>query len=357
MGLMDVTPDSAASLQRNAGIHLDQFENGSDFYADLDAHTQEVVSSMHLDLSAEDPAVHSAEPRDTILEESGRKLHAYEQGKYFLPSDSSEQDRLDRQHITIAKLLGRLSFAHISEPLRYVLDVGTGTGIWALNFAEEHPTTHVIGTDLNPIPSHHRNFANCEFIVADSENEWDFRSIKFDYIHLRMVFTCFDNPKRVIDLAYKNLQPGGWIEYQDSIFQPERLGGTAEGTALQRWCDHCIQGAALARGRDITPTPHLKDWLIEAGFEIVEEKKYIWPLSPWPSDSRMREVGWYNMSNMLDGLQSVGSKMLKAAGLSTPEIKQLTDDARREVEDTTNRFYWTVYVVYGRKPLVPGSIN
>jgi ubiquinone/menaquinone biosynthesis C-methylase UbiE len=35
-----------------------------------------------------------------------------------------------------------------TEPAR-VLDVGTGTGIWALNFAEQYPGSMVVGTDLS----------------------------------------------------------------------------------------------------------------------------------------------------------------------------------------------------------------
>jgi ubiquinone/menaquinone biosynthesis C-methylase UbiE len=29
-----------------------------------------------------------------------------------------------------------------------VLDVGCGTGLWAIEFAEEHPSAKVLGTDL-----------------------------------------------------------------------------------------------------------------------------------------------------------------------------------------------------------------
>lgn len=69
----------------------------------------------------------------------------------------------------------------------------------------------------------------------------------------------------------------------------------------------------------------------------------------------MKEVGLYNMSNMLDGFRGVGWKMLQAAGLMAPEIEQLIEEVKAEVQDMSNRFYWTVYVVYGRKPLAQGA--
>jgi hypothetical protein len=35
--------------------------------------------------------------------------------------------------------------------LHHILVVGTGTEIWAIDFADEHPEAHVIGIDLSPI--------------------------------------------------------------------------------------------------------------------------------------------------------------------------------------------------------------
>jgi methylase of polypeptide subunit release factors len=45
----------------------------------------------------------------------------------------------------------RLSLAQLQKEPRHVLDLGTGTGVWAMEFAVEHPTAVVIGTDLTPI--------------------------------------------------------------------------------------------------------------------------------------------------------------------------------------------------------------
>lgn len=44
---------------------------------------------------------------------------------------------------------GKLHLAPLESP-RKVLDVGAGTGIWAIEFADQFPSTEVIGTDLSP---------------------------------------------------------------------------------------------------------------------------------------------------------------------------------------------------------------
>lgn len=77
-----------------------------------------------------------------------------------------------QHHLFLLTLDGRLSLAPIGNNLQNVLDVGTGTGIWALDFgkrsfksdrgflehsakcdtADQHPSTKVIGTDLRQVP-------------------------------------------------------------------------------------------------------------------------------------------------------------------------------------------------------------
>lgn len=45
---------------------------------------------------------------------------------------------------------GKLHFAPIEAPGK-VLDIGTGTGIWAMDLGDEFPEAEVIGTDISPI--------------------------------------------------------------------------------------------------------------------------------------------------------------------------------------------------------------
>jgi methylase of polypeptide subunit release factors len=54
----------------------------------------------------------------------------------------------------IMMLDNRLGLAPPTDPgakIERVLDVGTGTGIWAIDYADEHPDTQVVGVDLSPI--------------------------------------------------------------------------------------------------------------------------------------------------------------------------------------------------------------
>ena len=45
---------------------------------------------------------------------------------------------------------GHLHLAPLHNPPR-VLDVGTGTGIWAIEMGEQYPDSEVYGVDLSPV--------------------------------------------------------------------------------------------------------------------------------------------------------------------------------------------------------------
>jgi len=65
--------------------------------------------------------------------ENGRRYHSFREGRYAFPNDDREQEREDLKHATIMNLCNhRHHFAPLDEGIQNVLDIGTGTGIWAI---------------------------------------------------------------------------------------------------------------------------------------------------------------------------------------------------------------------------------
>ncbi|KAK9776349.1 putative S-adenosyl-L-methionine-dependent methyltransferase [Seiridium cardinale] len=296
---------------------------------------------------------------ESVVGESGNLYQNYKPGKYLLPNDAAEQDRLDIMHVSFRLLLdGRLALAPFTESPHYVLDIGTGTGIWAIQFAEEHPDSQVIGTDLSAIQPPF-TIANCSFQKDDAEEEialkWVFQTpnSRFDYIHLRFMVTCFDQPKKVMENAFRYLNPGGWIEFQDSTLPIIDLHKGEEGSAVKRWNDYVSTGAAKLK-RDFYKASRYKEWLEEVGFVDVEEHYIEWPMGPWSSDPRLKESGWYLLRSIMAGLRGMSWALLSLAGVSPEEIEDLLEECRKDVLNRKYAWCFGVYVVYGRKPLDDG---
>ena len=146
--------------------------------------------------------------------ENGRRYHRYHDGQYFLPEDEQEQERLGLQHeIFLMAMSGMLHHSPIQPDVRCVLDIGTGTGDWATEFADQYRSAEVIGTDLSPIQPQW-TLPNCKFEIDDYEQPWTFKQ-KFDFVHGRMLVGSICDFHNLFQQVYDSLAPGGWFELQD----------------------------------------------------------------------------------------------------------------------------------------------
>ncbi|RDL34327.1 uncharacterized protein BP5553_07455 [Venustampulla echinocandica] len=282
------------------------------------------------------------------IQENGRSYHKYKEGQYFLPNDDVEQDRLNLQHhLWTLTLDGRLHLAPVEDPQR-VLDIGTGTGLWALEYAERNPSAMVIGTDLSAIQPEYVP-PNCQFEIDDAEDEWTYNQT-FDFIHGRMLFSCFQNPAEVFKRAFQATSPGGYFEMQDVLFKISSIDGSGDGSAVERW-NHKICLAAKKIGRDWHCAGNYAQWMRDAGFEGVVERQLKWPSNTWPKGKKQKLLGMWSMANSLDGLSAISmALMTRAYGMTREEVEVEMVEVRKDIKDKSLHGFVPVYVVYGRKP-------
>lgn len=128
----DTTADTDSSLDDNQGLlHGNAVieAGGSDEDGEFSASDFDPDDSSSLRSS-------STSISSSILEHSyqnGRRYHRYRHGRYPLPNDEAEQNREDMLHTMMLEATdGRLFYAPIGENPQRIADLGTGTGIWAI---------------------------------------------------------------------------------------------------------------------------------------------------------------------------------------------------------------------------------
>jgi ubiquinone/menaquinone biosynthesis C-methylase UbiE len=283
---------------------------------------------------------------------NGRRYHGYRSGAYILPNDEQEQDRLDLlHHIFLLILGGKLHDAPLPRPPQRVLDIGTGTGIWAIDFADENHGAEVVGTDLSPIQPTWVP-PNVKFYIDDAEAEWVYGADEaFDFIHCRTMSGSISDWDRLVRQAYAHVQPGGWVEFQEPLAQCECDDGTMDmASDLLQWQVLC-HGAAKGFGKDIRAGHTLKQRMLDAGFVDVHEKVVKIPLGPWPKDPRMKEIGRYQREHMAMGIEPYTLGLLgKVLGWSEAECRVLIAKVVSDIRNKALHLYIRFYFVHGRRP-------
>ncbi|KKY15468.1 putative tam domain methyltransferase [Diplodia seriata] len=283
--------------------------------------------------------------------ENGRRYHAFREGTYFAPNDDKEQDRMDLfHHISALILGGKLYRAPITATPKKVLDFGTGTGIWAMDIADEFPSCEVVGSDLSPIqPSWVP--PNCRFLVDDVEADWA-EGEQYDFIHGRTMAGSIKDWPRLFAQAYASAAPGGWVELQEFEIQYGCDDGSypAKAPTVALFIEK-LNEAAESFGKPMDVARDLKGWMTDAGFTNVRRDVYKVPMAPWAKDRKLKEIGKYALIHVLEAIEAYSLALFtRVLKYSPEEVQVMMSKIRKEFKDPEVHVYWIYHVTYGQKP-------
>ncbi|KAL4923692.1 class I SAM-dependent methyltransferase [Aspergillus undulatus] len=282
----------------------------------------------------------------------GRRYHAYQAGSYAFPNDEPEQDRLDMvHHVYYRALHDKLFLAPFDPDGKRVFDIGTGTGLWAIQFGDQYPqTTEILGADLSPIqPSWVP--PNVRFVVDDVEKPWVV-SEPYDFIHCRYMAGSIKDWPRLIKQCFDNLKPGGWLELQETANRLYSEDGSLKGDSyMVKMIDGLIE-ACDRIGRTMDPAPSMEGWVREAGFDKVLVQKIKLPVGVWPKDARLKECGALLRLNFIEGVEGFTAALFgEVLGWEREEIKALNAGVRAESLRNDIHPIFDFHVISAQKPL------
>jgi len=290
------------------------------------------------------------------VEIEGRLYPSYGKHEYGMPIDERELDRNDLQHHKYTLLLNDQLFIApvpeetLNDPSSRVLDLGTGTGIWAMDMADKYPA-EIIGVDIAAtqppfVPP------NCQFEIDDVEEDWPYRPNHFNFIHGRDLMTAVRDWPRLIAQSQTHLKPGGWLQLSSTIPDIHSDDGTLPPDSGYKEAGRLYFEMAEKMGAPLDAPRQWAAQMRDAGLVNVQEVVYKLPMGPWSRSKRMRTVGRLELAMISDG--GFEAYMLRGytqvLGGRPEDLQIILALARNEVRNPVVHTYVHYHVTYGQKP-------
>ena len=282
-----------------------------------------------------------AQPRFEWLE--GRRYLAHT--PYAMPKDPQEVQRLDFQHFIIRQELHGNYLAPLDRP-KNILDVGCGTGRWAMEMAAEFPSARVVGIDL-VLPDSAAALGhglahqpeNVTFLEGDILKGLPFDDASFDFVHIRFLFLAV--PEHVWPALLGELirvtRPQGWIESVESWVTLSKT--FSSGYTFTEWLNE------LLRRRELDPliARKMPEMMRSRDLKQIVTRE----LAHTPPESQR----WKQIYSAI-GLAAVENLRtpIIAQGIVTAEQYDLVAARIRQEIQGGKALMWPAYVTYGQRP-------
>ncbi|PVF94105.1 S-adenosyl-L-methionine-dependent methyltransferase [Serendipita vermifera] len=305
---------------------------------------------------------------------------------YVLPSstkDQEESNRLNRQGLGIKIAMGLYFCPDIVERLLHpaegasskILDVGCGTGMWAIDMARRFPHVSVLGVDLAPhSPGLEAYPPNVRFEVHDINLGMAKFHNQFDMIQMRCVVGGINDMGKTLSELFLSLKPGGFLTIIDGDYLLDENGtqfikivklpgddvmeGASDaGSWVQRTLYETITAAVL-NGIDGERSHNYLNYGIWdqplCDPETVKAGSFLLPVGPWRTDPdpsktrRLHATGILMQSSLLD-LHLAWHPFLRKCGVEKETLEEWGRKADQELRSLTPKMWWRYGFCFARK--------
>ncbi|KAJ0352350.1 hypothetical protein COL154_006565 [Colletotrichum chrysophilum] len=152
---------------------------------------------------------------------------------------------------------------------------------------------------------------------------------------------CIEDWEDYARKCFDNLNPGGWVEFNETPLKPQCDDGTIPRDAKIAKIADLIQEAMEQSGRPTMNVDNFKGILSRAGFVDVNVLKYKWPTNTWPKERRFKDIGAWSHENIVSGWDGLCLTLLtRAHGWTKEEVAVSNALCREEFMDKTIHAYW-----------------
>jgi SAM-dependent methyltransferase len=258
----------------------------------------------------------------------------------ILPTDVLEADNMDQLHV-IMKDVFHANYHHTfdKKPAR-ILDVGTGSGIWIKEMANEFPESEVVGCDILDLTGDEPMPANCRWYEGNVIQGLPFEDNSFDFVHQRHLGLNIPTKhwKKVLRELYRVCSPGGTINLVEMSFD-----WTPKSPAMQLLLE-LFENAAKPAGVNLDDVHQLESPLNDVGFVDVRMDRTPLGVGAWygPNGRRLHEAVRRLINSSLPML-------MRHNRIRRHELEQVINEALAEMDRHSGSI--TMVICRARKPL------
>ena len=271
------------------------------------------------------------------------------------PENAVEMARLLNQHVFLSKAMGGVLIELSAEKkasIHDVLDLACGPGGMVLEIARSFPHMQVTGVDISTIMvaygstlAQSQTVENAHFMVMDIFNALNFLDNTFDLINGRLLSSIVKREawSPLLRETFRICRPGGIMRLAD--WEP----GTSTSPALNQLLQLLTQayymtGRGLSSdGTAIAIISHFSSLLSDAGFENIQEQKYILDFSA----NTPLHTGFYQ--DALSGFQVLKPWFIHLSLISETDFQLLYQQMLLEMSDPGFHTSCDALIAWGEK--------